>query len=65
MECHIVLDMVNDLDQEPIPFPCYDSRPRDLTIDGNDALCSAQPRHILQLDLYKERKKETQRRFWV
>ena len=57
----IVLNMVNHLDNKAITFPSYDPRPWKLTIDCNNALCLAQPCHVLHLDLCKIYKKNKKR----
>ena len=41
MDCDIVLDMVNHLNDDPITFSCYDPRAWELSIDGNDTFCLA------------------------
>ena len=51
MQGDIVLDMVNHFDQDPVAFPCYDSRPRELPINAHNALCLAEPSNVLQLYL--------------
>lgn len=51
MKGDIVLNMVNNLNQNGIAFPGNDSRPRKLPIHCHNALCLAQPCHILKLYL--------------
>ena len=47
MEGDIVLDMVNHFNQEPVTFPCNDTRPWELPVNGHNALCLAESCHIL------------------
>ena len=36
MNCNIVLNMVNHLNDDPITFSCYNPRPWELPVDSNN-----------------------------
>lgn len=47
MEGDIVLDMINHFNQKPVAFPCYDTRPRELPVNGHNALSLAESCNVL------------------
>lgn len=53
MDGDVVVNMINHFYNEIIALPCYNPRSRKLSIYCYDALCMAQPCHILQFDLWK------------
>lgn len=56
MDGDVVLYMVNHFDNKTITLPCYDPRPRKLTIDSDHALCVTKSSYILVIDLHHKAK---------
>lgn len=53
MQADIVWNMINNLNQQSVPFSNNNSRTRELPIHGDHAFCVAQPRNVCQPYLQK------------